>query len=74
MPRKRLDENCNGSIDCPVEGHVKIWPIGYRNQKVQITHTPLTYGQILTLRERRVEERVYTRAQLDQAWEDGAWL
>lgn len=54
--RKPLDPNCDGSIFCPVQGHVaKRWmPF---QQKEHWAHIPLTVGQEKTRRERKAAIR-----------------
>ena len=50
--RKPLDPDCNGSVTCPVEGHV-ITRIRKRDGRIKWKHTPLTLGQRKTHRERK---------------------
>lgn len=47
--RKPVPEGCDGSVWCPVEGHLRSEPVrsGYR-----LWHIRLTRGQRLTLHER----------------------
>lgn len=54
--RKPLDEKCNGSIDCPVEGHTTAKSLG--KGRWNFSHIQLTRGQQLTLWERQSQARV----------------
>lgn len=54
MPRKELHQDCDGSIFCPVNGHVSQVTAG---AFVRHSHIPLTAGQSRTLYERRAAQR-----------------
>lgn len=56
--RKPVHEDCNGSIDCPVEGHVKV---GRGRWTRRFSHIPLTRGQQETLWERQQAAREEAR-------------
>jgi len=49
--RKPLPENCNGSIDCPVDDHLLVKR--YKNGRTWFGHIKLTAGQEKTRRERK---------------------
>jgi hypothetical protein len=49
--RKPLHEDCTGSVNCAVEGHVV--HTQYLNGKSRTLHIRLTAGQTRTLHERR---------------------
>lgn len=53
--RKPLEPGCDGSVLCPVPGHV---PARRRGGGLRFEHIVLTYGQRKTLAERRREAKV----------------
>jgi hypothetical protein len=57
--RKPLHPECNGSITCTVERHVRAKPVG--RSGVTLAHIPLSLGQRKTLRERQGRAETETR-------------
>jgi hypothetical protein len=58
--RKPLEPGCNGSVMCPVRGHVTQRP-NRAKQVWSFAHVPLTAGQRKTLREQDDAERRTSR-------------